>query len=89
MSQSLSESLESTDEQIPCYVPGRILGSETQFIKEHFPHVQNGIDLPILDPTEENLPTQKPVEINQEEPAEEHLPEWKPVEESLNGDGYE
>ncbi|XP_051953222.1 retrovirus-related Pol polyprotein from transposon opus [Xyrauchen texanus] len=68
-SESASECSESEDERIPCYVPGRTLGSETQIITgiEHLPCVRGvAFDLPVPDPTRRNLP------------------EWKPVEEKLD-----
>ncbi len=81
--ESVSECSESEDEQILCYVPARTLGSETQMITSHLPCVrEDAIDLPVLDPTGENLPAQEPVESNPDEPAKE--PEWKPVEENLD-----
>lgn len=60
------------------------MGSETQIITGHLPR-EGEVDLPVLDPDGENLPTQEPVESNPEEPVKECLPEWKPVEENLDG----
>ncbi|XP_073687078.1 uncharacterized protein [Garra rufa] len=74
--ESISECSESADEQILCYVPERILGSETQIITGHSPCVrEDATDLPVFDPTGENLPAQEPVESNLEEPVEGKLDE--------------
>lgn len=79
-SEFASEYSQSEDEQTPCYVPGRILGSETQIITglEHLPYIQPPLSaLP-------NLPVQEPVERNPEEPLLEYLPVREPVEKNVN-----